>query len=151
MNFWASNNEAEYEALIAGLKMVGGFGIQDLVVYSDSKLVVLQVTGEYETRDDRMTRYVASATELLHGFQNTRVIQIGREKNAHADSLASLASACAEGGSRIISIEELDLPSIEPGPIFPVHVTFYGPSWMDETINTFATMSFLRTEGKLTE
>lgn len=108
--------------------MAGGLGIQDLVVYSDSQLVVLQVTGEYETRDDRMTKYMTSAIELLCGFQHTRVVQIGREKNAHADSLASLASACAEGGPMTISIEELDLPSIEPGPVVPVNVTFYGPS-----------------------
>lgn len=72
LNLRASNNEAEYEALIAGLKMAGGLGIQDLVIYSDSQLVVLQVSGEYETKDDRMTKYVASATELLRGFQNTK-------------------------------------------------------------------------------
>lgn len=41
LNFKASNNEAEYEALITGLKMAQGLGIQDLVVYSDSQLVVL--------------------------------------------------------------------------------------------------------------
>lgn len=81
-----------------------------------------------------MTKYVVSATELLHGFQNTRILQIDREKNTHADSLASLDSACAEGGPRTIFVEELDLPSIEPNLVFPVNVTFYGPSWMDETV-----------------
>lgn len=134
LNFRASNNEAEYEALIASLKMAGGLEIQDLVIYSDSQLVVLQIIGEYETRDDRMTKYVVSATELLRGFQNTRIVQIGQEKNAHADSLTSLASACAEGGPRTISVEELDLPSIELGPVTLVNVTFYRPSWIDETI-----------------
>lgn len=54
--------------------MAEGLGIQDLVVYSDSQLVVLEVTGEYETRNDRMTKYVASATALLRGFQNTRIV-----------------------------------------------------------------------------
>lgn len=46
----------------------------------------------------------------------------------------SLASACAEGGPKKICIGELELPSIEPGLVVLVNVAFYGPSWMDETI-----------------
>ncbi|KAH7854309.1 hypothetical protein Vadar_012303 [Vaccinium darrowii] len=54
----ALNNEAEYEALIAGLKIPKGLDIEDLVVYSDSKLVVNQVSGEYEARNVRMKKKI---------------------------------------------------------------------------------------------
>ncbi|XP_022857189.1 uncharacterized protein LOC111378249 [Olea europaea var. sylvestris] len=53
-NFKASNNEAEYEALIAGARMVSGLGISDLILHSDSQLVVNQVNGVYMAKEDRM-------------------------------------------------------------------------------------------------
>ncbi|KAH7861387.1 hypothetical protein Vadar_025452 [Vaccinium darrowii] len=56
LNFSALNNEAEYDALIVGLKIAKGLDIEDLVVYSDSKLVVNQVSGEYEARNVRMKK-----------------------------------------------------------------------------------------------
>ena len=51
MGFRASNNEAEYEALLAELRTVLGIGAQDVEIYSDSWLVVSQVQGSFETRD----------------------------------------------------------------------------------------------------
>lgn len=50
LEFLATNNEAEYEALIAGLKIVKELGIKTVHIYSDSKLIVCQVKGEYQAR-----------------------------------------------------------------------------------------------------
>jgi len=58
-NFPASNNEAEYEALIAGLQAVRALSVGNLRIKCDSQLIVNQTTGEYETRDERMIKYQA--------------------------------------------------------------------------------------------
>ena len=52
--FKASNNEAEYEALLVGLRLAKELQVDSLMVYSDSKLVVSQVSGEFQARDNRM-------------------------------------------------------------------------------------------------
>ena len=56
--FKASNNEAEYEALLAGLRLAKELQVDSLMVDSDSKLVISQVLGEFHTRDDRMAAYL---------------------------------------------------------------------------------------------
>ena len=72
LDFSASNNEAEYEALLAGLKIAQGLGIEELVIYSDSQLVVNQLKQEYEARDGRMRQYVSTARELMKGFKGDK-------------------------------------------------------------------------------
>ncbi|XP_052199594.1 uncharacterized protein LOC127806386 [Diospyros lotus] len=67
--FNASNNEAEYEALIARLRLVKQMGVRDLEVYSDSNLIVQQVTGEFEAREDAMAQYLEIAKNLMARFQ----------------------------------------------------------------------------------
>lgn len=54
MGFPATINEAKYEALLAGMEMVGRLGGEVLDIYSDSRLGVEQVSGELEARDQRM-------------------------------------------------------------------------------------------------
>ena len=61
VGFRASNNEVEYEALLAGLRTVLGMAAQDVEVYSYSQLVVSQVQGNFEARDSRMKEYLQVA------------------------------------------------------------------------------------------
>lgn len=63
--FKASNNEAEYEALIFGLKLVEAMKIDDLATYNDLQLIVKQVTREYEAKDPRMTKYLKRTKNLI--------------------------------------------------------------------------------------
>ena len=56
--FKASNNEAEYEVLIAGLKLAREIKVESLEIYSDSQLVVCQVTDEYQARGEKMVAYL---------------------------------------------------------------------------------------------
>ena len=62
--FFAANNEAEYKALIIGLKLAKELGAYKLKVFSDSLLVVGQVNGEFEARSPLMTRYFKKVKEV---------------------------------------------------------------------------------------
>ena len=112
LGFKASNNETEYEALIAGLKTAFDLGTRNVEVYSDSRLVVNQVHGRFEARDSRMKEYLKVTKQIMEKFSTTSVTQVARGKNKHADLLATLASAMMEDILRQIKIELIGEPSI---------------------------------------
>ena len=89
MGFKASNNEAEYEALLAGLRAVLHLGVRDVEIYSDSRLVVYQITGDFEARDPRMKAYLSTAKQIIGQFGTVKISQVARSQNKHADSLAT--------------------------------------------------------------
>ena len=80
LRFRATNNEAEYEALLAGLKLSKDMGIESLTIKSDSQLVVGQVKGEYEAKEDRMKRYLTVVKSLLTQFKKVELLQVPRKK-----------------------------------------------------------------------
>ena len=93
LGFKASNNEAEYEALFAGLRVVSDLGANEVEIYSDSRLVVNQVQGSFKAVDPWMMEYLQLVKQTVGHFQKVRVIQVARGQNRHADSLAILASS----------------------------------------------------------
>ncbi|KAL0290132.1 UNVERIFIED_CONTAM: Ribonuclease HI [Sesamum radiatum] len=88
LDFKASNNEAEYEALVIGMRMAHETGAKHLMAYSDSQLVVKQVEGTYEAKEESMIQYLQQITDLKTKFHHFQIIQIPREENAKADSLS---------------------------------------------------------------
>lgn len=114
LGFKASNNEAEYEALIAGLKLAAAMEADEVVVFCDSQLIMNQVTGEYAARDERMMAYAKEVVRLLALFQDCRLQQVSRDDNSHTDALANLASAIKSEEVRIIMVDYLSVPSVEP-------------------------------------
>ena len=115
LGFKASNNEAEYEALITGLKLaVAAAEADEVIVFCDSQLIVNQSTGEFEARDERMSAYAKEVIRLAELFQNCRLLQVSRDDNSHADALANLASSMQTGKTRTIMIDYMSGPSIEP-------------------------------------
>ena len=64
LDFSATNNEAEYEALLVGMAMVQKIGRKAIKIFSDSRLVVGQVKGELEARDVRMQEYLSQVKHL---------------------------------------------------------------------------------------
>jgi ribonuclease HI len=96
LRFRAINNEVEYEAFLGGLKLSKSIGIKNLIIKSDSQLIVGQVKGEYETREDRMKKYLKVVQTLLLHFKKVELFQIPREENVDADRLARLASSGEE-------------------------------------------------------
>ncbi|XP_056854988.1 uncharacterized protein LOC130509719 [Raphanus sativus] len=113
LGFSASNNEAEYEALIAGLKLALSLGIRELNAYSDSQLVASQFHGEYETRDERMGAYLEVVQNLTRQFDKFELTRIPRGENSSADALAALASTSDPLVKRIIPVEGIEKPSID--------------------------------------
>ena len=137
--FKASNNEAEYEALIARLKTALDFGARDVKVYSDSRLVVNQVQGRFEARDSRMKEYLRVVKQIIGKFCTTNVTQIVRGRNRHADSLATLASAKTEDIPQQIKVELIAEPSISAtadcaAKVNVAAITTTGSCWMDPII-----------------
>ncbi|XP_024163785.1 uncharacterized protein LOC112170691 [Rosa chinensis] len=90
--FKASNNAAEYEALIAGLQIARELWVQHLGIISDSQLVVNQVSGNFEAKEPHMSSYKALARALVQRFTSYSFTQIPRAENDKADALAKLAS-----------------------------------------------------------
>ncbi|XP_072077775.1 uncharacterized protein [Arachis hypogaea] len=96
-DFPASNKQAEYEALIAGLKLVEEVGATKVVVFSDFQVVTSQITGEYQAKDPNMRRYLNKTLEHLGRFAEIEVKHITRDLNSRADSLSKLARTKPEG------------------------------------------------------
>jgi ribonuclease HI len=87
----ATNNEAEYQALIDGLKAVLEWKPDRLEIYLDSKLVVEQIKGTYRVKKAELQPLYRQATELLGAFGEVEIKHVERESNRGADKLANLA------------------------------------------------------------
>ena len=87
-----TNNEAEYEALLIGMTMVQRMGGKLVKVFLESRLIVGQVKGEFEAKDERMQGYLSQVKCLQLKFDSFDLLHIPRNGNAHADSLAMLAT-----------------------------------------------------------
>ena len=85
----ATNNRAEYEALVAALEAAHDYGLSEADVRGDSELVVRQVTGEYDVNDPALRERRVRARELLDRFDRWSIEHVPRELNDRADELAS--------------------------------------------------------------
>ena len=128
--FHASNNEAEYEAVIAGLNLAYSLEVDQLEVCSDSQLVVRQIEDTYETKSGRMILYLQKVRELLKKFVLVQVKHVLRAGNSRADALEKLATASHEDLSNSKPVEYLAEPSID---LYDVQVAQIKsePSWME--------------------
>jgi len=84
----ATNNAAEYRALIAGLEEALQLGVKEIEVASDSELLVRQLSGRYRVRNPGLAALHARAMELLGRFRAWQARHVQREENAEADRLA---------------------------------------------------------------
>jgi ribonuclease HI len=87
----ATNNNAEYHALIEGLKAVAEWHPDRLEVFLDSKLVVEQINGRYKVKKPDLQALHRKAKELLDGFDEAVVEHVERDRNKRADALANRA------------------------------------------------------------
>jgi len=85
----ATNNWAEYNALIAGLDLAKRHGVGDLTVFSDSQLLVRQMTGEYQVKNADIKLLHNKASALADEFKSVNYIHVPRENNRAADKLAN--------------------------------------------------------------
>ena len=134
LGFSATNNEAKYEVLLEGMSMVQRMGGKAVRMFSNSRLIVGQVKGELEVRDERMQGYVSQVRHLEIGFESFSLLHIPRSVNTHADSLAMLATSSAQSLPWVILIEDLCKPTEVKGKMVHVHQVKVGPSWMDSIV-----------------
>ncbi|XP_064940576.1 uncharacterized protein LOC135594082 [Musa acuminata AAA Group] len=90
--FQATNNEAEYEALLAGLRLALEMQVNAIHVLTDSRLVAEQINGGYEARKPTMAKYLAEVKSLTSDFSHFTISRVPRSQNERADELAKLAS-----------------------------------------------------------
>ena len=132
--FRTSNNEAEYEAVIAGLNLTHSLEVDQLEVCSDSQLVVRQIEDTYEAKSGRMILYLQKVRDLLKKFVLVRVKHVPRTENSRADALAKLATVSQEDLSSSTPVEYLAEPSIDLCDMQVAQIRS-DPNWMDPIWN----------------
>jgi len=85
----ATNNVAEYEALLMGLEALIELTRKKIIVHSDSQLLVRQLNGEYRVKDEKLQQLHRRASRLLRQFDSYRIVHVRRELNKAADRLAN--------------------------------------------------------------
>ncbi|PKA65147.1 RNA-directed DNA polymerase like [Apostasia shenzhenica] len=122
LRFKATNNQAEYEALIAGLNFALSMAVKRIQVFSDSLLVVNQVNQTFETKDEVLKKYLQLAKSLISLFEDFSLTHIPREENQVADQLAK------EGLPDLHQTQVFERPSFE---CTEVSSEEQPPCWMD--------------------
>ncbi|GJY94691.1 reverse transcriptase domain-containing protein [Tanacetum coccineum] len=138
--FPTSNNESEYEALIA--KLSTRLEVHHLQVFTDSLLVTNHVNGTYEAREESMKRYIAKVQSLQERFKSFSITQIPHSKNKRANVLSKLASSSFVHLTKKVLVEIIPCRSIDMKTVNTVEEP--ETTWMDPIIN------YLR-DGRLLE
>lgn len=93
-----TNNQAEYQALLAGLEAAARLGAQEVEVRLDSELIVKQIRGQYRVRNPRLWPLYLRARALLLSFTRSTIVHIRRELNREADRLANQSIDLRQAG-----------------------------------------------------
>jgi hypothetical protein len=117
LHFPASNNMAEYEALLCGLKIAIEIGVKRLDVRGNSQLVIDQVMKNVSCHDDKMEAYCKAVRALEDKFYGIELNHVPRRYNEGADELAKIASGRITVPPNIFA-RDVDQPSVtlEPHP-----------------------------------
>jgi hypothetical protein len=122
--FWkVSNNEAEYEALLHGLRLAASLGIKRLLVYGDTAVVINQVNKSWDRNKENMDAYCLEVHKLENKFYGLEFHHIVRDNNVAADVLSKLGSTRAQVPAGVF-VHELHAPSIPesaPPTAAPAH------------------------------
>jgi ribonuclease HI len=109
--FPASNNAAEYEALIHGLNIAISLGIKRLMVYGDSLVVISQINKEWDCSSDSMGKYCTAVRKLEDKFEGLEFHHVERDRNTAADVLSKLGSSRTQVPPGVF-VQEIPQPSI---------------------------------------
>ncbi|XP_074561342.1 uncharacterized protein LOC141817608 [Curcuma longa] len=113
LSFKATNNEAEYEALLAGFQAARRVGATRLQVHSDSQLVAQQVEGNFEVKNDRLKRYAEVVAKMKTTFMEVTLHKIPRAENNKADGLAKMASSLSDWSEEGLATQVAFVAQIE--------------------------------------
>ncbi|XP_068483302.1 uncharacterized protein [Phaseolus vulgaris] len=113
--FPTSNNQAEYEALIAELLLAKDVGGQKVECHTDSQLMVEHVNGNYQIKDPLLLKYYHRVVNIISQFQNVKISHVKRQENLRADTLSKLATAKTKGRHAFVIQQILSAPSVPIG------------------------------------
>ena len=114
LSFECTNNMTEYEACITGLEIALEKGIEELEVYGDSILVISQILGRWNVKDEKLLPYHDYLERVASRFRHLEFFYLPRVKNSFADALATLASMIEvpDGTTEItFTIQSRDVPA----------------------------------------
>ncbi|GJW25611.1 reverse transcriptase domain-containing protein [Tanacetum coccineum] len=132
--FDGTNNEAEYEALIAGLRIAEQMGVKNLQANVDSRLVANQVNESYIAKELGMIQYLEKVKTLSSSFKKFSIKQVPRSENKKADALRKIASTSFAHSTKQVLVEELKEKSINKAEVLAV-VEEEGDTWMTPIYN----------------
>ena len=132
LRFPATNNEVEYEGILTGLRLGKALGVKNLLIQSDSKLVVEQIKGKYEAKEERMQKYLRLTRHLMRQFDEVEFVQVPRNQNVLADEISKLASSEEGRLSKNLTMEIQKHPNIKEVPTVAIQST---NSWMTSIIS----------------
>ncbi len=101
-----SNNVAEYHAIYVALKEASARGYDNVIVRSDSELVIKQLNGEYQVRDEKLQKMFALIWPIMRKMASVKFEHISRDKNTIAHELASSALPNVEKAQTVISVDK---------------------------------------------
>ncbi|XP_071708318.1 uncharacterized protein [Rutidosis leptorrhynchoides] len=146
-NFKVTNNEAEYEALLAGMRIARELGVKKLQAYVDSHLFANQINGTFDANDKSMQSYLALVHSLADTFADFRISQIPRSQNKQADLLSKLAALTFNYLEKKILVEQVFKKSTEPEmTIASVEEEEEEATWMTDIIEFLRTGSLPKGE-----
>jgi hypothetical protein len=109
--FPASNNAAEYEALIHGLNIAISLGIKRLMIYGDFLVVISQINKEWDCSNDSMGKYCTAVRKLEDNFEGLEFHHVERDRNTAANTLSKLGSSRTQVPPGVF-VQEILHPSI---------------------------------------
>ncbi|XP_076918592.1 uncharacterized protein LOC143579069 [Bidens hawaiensis] len=107
LDFRSTNNEAEFEAFMAGLRIANKFRAQLVEAHVNSMLIASQVNWSYEAKDEVMASYLEKSEQLIQNFKSCKVKHIKRSENKSADVLSKLAATNFEHLAKEVIVETL--------------------------------------------
>ncbi|XP_075663208.1 uncharacterized protein LOC142632746 [Castanea sativa] len=127
LKFPATNNEAEYEGILTGLRLGKALRIKNLLIQSNSKLAIRQIREDYEAKEERIQKYLKLTKHLAREFDKLDFVRIPRNQNMAANEVAKMASSEEEPTNSEFLMETQKHPSIKEVPIFSIQSA---NSWM---------------------
>ncbi|GJY77084.1 reverse transcriptase domain-containing protein [Tanacetum coccineum] len=128
--FETTNNEAEYEAFLAGLRIAQEIEIAKVAIFLDFQLLVNQIKGTFVAKQALIKDYLQKVKTVLRGFEDYTVDHVRRNQNKKADALSKLASMTFKHLTKEVLVEVLTKRSIEEKEVLKVD-TQERKSWMD--------------------
>ena len=114
LHYQTINNKVEYEAPLKGIELAKSLGAESIVVQGDSQLIMGQVNGTCEVKEEWMKKYLNKVKQLVKKFKEASFLQIPREENMEADDLAkvALADELVDEYDKVQYMPSIDLPEV---------------------------------------